>query len=161
MRLFIIMWLSIIAFIPLHAIERVSASAKLLPRTVAIGDMPYVIVKFQNTSKSTLFVDDNEIFINHGVTYADESIDFSPILGPPIYMATDGARVGNVHLGNQTTGILPGQSILKLIQLPKIRQTGRILISIRINITATTDPLASEEHWTREELKTDFLAHVR
>lgn len=160
MRQIILFFFSTMMLSPMLVAQSLEARAELLQKKVRVGDRPCLLLKIINKGKSNLYVDYNEIIVNSGITYSDNSIDFSTIKGRPAYGATDGATLGNIHLGNQTIGIEPGQSFLKLAWTPSLKQGGRVMISLRIHITVTSDLSVPGDKWEYKDLDIELPVTV-
>jgi hypothetical protein len=128
---------------------------------ISVNDRPTFLIKIRNVGNSILYLDHNEIYFNSAITYPDGSIDFSTIVGAPSYGVTDGGEVGNMHLGSQTIGIEPGQSILKLVQIPQVLHDGVVTIYVSVQATAIADLAKKWQEWKVERFSTEFSLTVK
>lgn len=132
---------------------KLKASLNLVEKTIFVGEGTFVVVKIINTTGRRLYIDLNDLRILTSVEYPDRSGFFGPFSSRGISVASHGGVLPIVHLHEQTSGIEPGESILRFVRLSPSQLVRSAKVTLRAHVTfpGTFDLSIKGEDWSEFE----------
>jgi hypothetical protein len=138
-----------------------SATVQVLDQDPSIGARPRALLKITNSSQRRIFIDHNDLSTSSAIQYQDRAGAISGAKGMSAPGVTDGGSPGNWRIGPGTIGIEPGQSIIKLVRILEIKQSGEVSLSVFSSFPTTFDLNTPAEKWSVVTVEVEFKMNVR
>lgn len=127
---------------------------------IHLNEAPVVLVRISNQSKRTIYFEYESLQISSGVTYPDRTSELSGTTGRVLSGASDGASVSGSLFGRNTLGIEPGQSFLKVTQLPRIKRLGEVILSVWLHVPVTSALEVKTSEWEEVSSEAEIKINI-
>lgn len=126
----------------------------------SLNESPLVLVKITNRDSKRIFIDNDEFRISISYVYKDGSTELGEFTGKINRLSSSGATAHNSHVGNNTIGIEPVESLIRLVRMRPLKRAGVVRVHLRVDMVTSHDLSPKDEDWKDLYASTRFEINV-